>query len=266
MEVTKKFGLNGFQLKILALIIMTMDHIHYFFGLIAPVPELFTMIGRIAAPIFVFMVANGFAHTHSRGKYLLRLYTGAVLMQLGNRVVNACFPLPNDAIVMNGIFGTMSAIVLTLLGVEAVRACVRTRRYGRAALAVAGLLALYASGLAAIPLFSAAPLAGQLLMIFVPMPFLVEGSILFVLLGVGMYYCRNSKKALAIFYTLTILAIVALNRFAVGAVTMGVFMWLALPFMLLYNGERGRGMKYLFYAYYPAHVYLFAIAVSLLAR
>lgn len=44
------------------------------------------------------------------------------------------------------------------------------------------------------------------------------------------------------------------------------FMWLALPLILLYNGQRGRGMKYLFYIYYPAHVYILAIAASLLGR
>ena len=44
------------------------------------------------------------------------------------------------------------------------------------------------------------------------------------------------------------------------------FMWLALPLILSYNGQRGRGMKYLFYVYYPAHVYILAIAASLLGR
>ena len=30
----------------------------------------------------------------------------------------------------------------------------------------------------------------------------------------------------------------------------------AVFFMLLYNGQRGRGLKRLFYIFYPAHVYL----------
>ena len=29
--------------------------------------------------------------------------------------------------------------------------------------------------------------------------------------------------------------------------------------MLCYNGQRGRGCKNLFYAFYPAHIYIFYI-------
>ena len=43
------------------------------------------------------------------------------------------------------------------------------------------------------------------------------------------------------------------------------FMILSLPFILLYNGQRGRKMKYFFYVYYPLHVYLLVILARIVA-
>ena len=42
------------------------------------------------------------------------------------------------------------------------------------------------------------------------------------------------------------------------------FMILALPLLLLYNGERGKGHKNFFYVYYPAHIYVLYIISHLL--
>lgn len=261
-------GLDGFQLKLLALVIMTIDHIYYFGSTLTEMPQIMTLIGRIAAPIFVYFVAEGFAHTHSRGKYLLRLYIGGVLMQIGNLLVNIYLPLKGGAMVINGIFTTMAVIVIYLWWIENMRKAWRERRRGAAllyALAMAGML------LSIIPityLVKVSPLAVQLATIFVPSPIYCEGSILIVLVGIGFYYCRNSKLALAVFYTafLSVLAMVNLLLSPQTPLLSMFFMWLALPFILLYNGARGRGMKYLFYAYYPAHVYILAIAAALLGQ
>ncbi len=87
-SLERRRGLDGFQLKLLALVIMTIDHIYYFGTTLRTMPEIMTLIGRIAAPIFVFFVGEGFAHTRSRKKYLLRLYIGGVLMYIANMVVN----------------------------------------------------------------------------------------------------------------------------------------------------------------------------------
>ena len=94
VSLERRRGLDGFQLKLMALVIMTIDHIHYFGSALTDMPLILTLIGRIAAPVFVFFVAEGFAHTHSRWKYLLRLYIGGVLMYIINTIVNIYFPLP----------------------------------------------------------------------------------------------------------------------------------------------------------------------------
>ena len=269
VSLERRNGLDGFQLKLIALIIMTIDHIYYFGSSLTDMPEIMTLIGRIAAPIFVFFVTEGFAHTHSRGRYLLRLYVCGVLMQFGNLLVNRFFPLPDGAIVINGIFTTMAVIVIYLWWFENMRKAWREHRRGCAVLYALAMAALFLTFLPISMLAQVSPLATRAAIIFVPSQIFCEGSVLIVLIGIGFYYCRNSKRAIAIFYTVFLCAVLALQclfSFDWTVVLSVFFMWLALPFILLYNGERGRGMKYLFYIYYPAHVYILAIAASLLGR
>ena len=78
----KRLSLSGFQLKYIALITMVFDHIHYFFDYTGKIPIWFTMIGRLAAPLFLFSVIEGFVHTHNRKKYFLKIYALAILMGL----------------------------------------------------------------------------------------------------------------------------------------------------------------------------------------
>lgn len=78
----KHLSLSGFQLKYIALITMVFDHIHYFFDYTGKIPIWFTMIGRLAAPLFLFTVIEGFIHTRNRKKYFLKIYVLAILMGL----------------------------------------------------------------------------------------------------------------------------------------------------------------------------------------
>lgn len=266
MSIATRFSLNAFQLKVLALVIMTIDHIYYFFSTFTDMPLLLTLIGRLSAPIFVFMVANGFAHTKSRGKYLLRLYLAATLMQLGNFAMNKLFPLPGGAIIMNGIFSTMTLIVFLLLCIETARSGIHERHVGKALLGTIGVVLPFALNMVVFSVMMTHPDVLRVAMLFLPLPFLVEGSIPFVLMGVGLYYCRNHRPALTIFYCVLLGGLLLLSGVTAISLAVVFFMLLALPLMLLYNGERGRGMKYLFYAYYPAHVYVLAAVVSLLGR
>ena len=71
--------LNGFQIKLIAIISMVIDHtgIVFFPGVIA-----FRIIGRIAFPLFAFFITEGFRHTRSVKKYMFRLFLCAVLFQI----------------------------------------------------------------------------------------------------------------------------------------------------------------------------------------
>lgn len=74
MTAKRRAGLTGFDLKIIALALMVLDHIHYFFEFTGAVPLLFTQLGRLSAGLFLFSVVEGFVHTHDRKKYFLRIY------------------------------------------------------------------------------------------------------------------------------------------------------------------------------------------------
>ena len=84
-----------------------------------------------------------------------------------------------------------------------------------------------------------------------------------------MYFLRNHKMGLTLFYGGVSLFFLLNAGLSVGFTAQNLFaqnpqwfMIAALPFMLLYNGQRGRSMKYFFYLYYPLHVY----ALTFLAR
>lgn len=78
--LTKRLSLDGTQLKLLALLFMLIDHIHYFFEFTGKVPGVFFVIGRLSAYLFLFCMVEGFSHTRSRIKYFLRVYMMAVGM------------------------------------------------------------------------------------------------------------------------------------------------------------------------------------------
>ena len=59
---------------------MVMDHIHYFFGFTGQIPEWFSMVGRLGAPLFLFCLVEGFTHTHNRKRYFAKVYIISVIM------------------------------------------------------------------------------------------------------------------------------------------------------------------------------------------
>lgn len=62
--------MNIFELKWTAVVLMVLDHVGYYFP---AAPVWFRWLGRGAYPLFLFCMAQGYAHTRSRKCYLLRL-------------------------------------------------------------------------------------------------------------------------------------------------------------------------------------------------
>lgn len=79
--IQTKTGLNGNQLKLIAIIAMTVDHLAWvlFPGYsLQPAAIALHLLGRIAAPVFCFFIAEGFFYTHDLKKYILRLLLFAI--------------------------------------------------------------------------------------------------------------------------------------------------------------------------------------------
>ena len=74
-------GINSFQLKCLGLLFMTVDHIGQYICSTISINPL-RIIGRIAAPLFLYITINSISHTRNKLKYALRLYIAHVLICL----------------------------------------------------------------------------------------------------------------------------------------------------------------------------------------
>ena len=69
--------MSALILRLIACLAMLLDHIGFIYGI-----SLFRIVGRIAFPIFVFLLYNGYKHTSSKGKYAFRLALFALLSQI----------------------------------------------------------------------------------------------------------------------------------------------------------------------------------------
>lgn len=75
----RKFETTSAILHILAMAFMVSDHI---WGTWLVRNDWFTIVGRIAFPIFAFMIVEGFYHTRSLKKYMLRMLAFAVVSEI----------------------------------------------------------------------------------------------------------------------------------------------------------------------------------------
>ncbi len=69
--------MSALTLKLIACICMLLDHIGYCIPTLLPL----RVIGRLAFPIYVFLLTEGFRHTSSRPRYALRLAVFALISQ-----------------------------------------------------------------------------------------------------------------------------------------------------------------------------------------
>lgn len=268
LKTLRARGLSDTSLKEIALALMVLDHIHYFFSFTGAVPEWFSMLGRVSAPLFLFCTAEGFARTHDRRTYLLRLWAMGAGMGLVQFVIGVGLGRRADGFYpMNGILRDLTVACLLWQGID----WLRQRRLGRALALVGGVGVLWPA--VSLALVAALPPAGQLPLYFLSwtvLPnwaFSTDGGVWFILGGVLLYALRGRRKIQVLAWAawafwIDMGSVSYLLRMG-GGISLGQAMllsyqWMevfAAPLMLLYNGQRGAGHKQLFYWFYPAHVY-----------
>ena len=114
MNLTLKpvFGLSGSALKVIALISMVIDHVALYLMEDGTVLyETMRCVGRIAFPVFAFLIAEGFIHTRSRYRYFFTLLGFAVISEIP-------WYLLNGADGTHNVMFTLALGVLTLIVLE----------------------------------------------------------------------------------------------------------------------------------------------------
>ena len=237
--------MTGNQLKILALITMTIDHIGV---VLLPQYLILRVIGRLTYPIFAYMIAEGCFYTRDKKRYLGGIFALGLVCQLGFLVAMGSLEQ-----------SILTSFTLAIITIYALQLADR-RRDAVGVLALAGALVLDAFVALALPML----LAGT--------GFSIDYGFWGILLPVFCYaprvFCKkalDSKRLRLMLACATfgiVLVCVQMNAWLGGIQWFSLFATVPLA---CYNGRRGTwNLKYLFYIYYPAHlVAIWGIALLL---
>ncbi len=234
--------MTSFALKIIACITMLIDHFTYLFIPYSSTVEIGGKliswhlvgrgIGRIAFPVFCFLLVEGFYRTASRRKYMLRMLIFALVSEIPFDLAFTDFSGTASCMsYQNVMFTLLFGLVLMYL-YEELKA-----RYLMQPLVFNTLGVILIVGVSA---------AAVLLR--------TDYNYLGILIILVFYLFRGKKQWIALGMTLVLwMFSERLEFFALTAL---------LP-IFCYNGKQGPKVKYLFYVFYPAHLLLLALAARL---
>lgn len=207
-----------FVLKIIACISMVLDHIKY----AIPSTQNYVTIyfGRIAFPIFAFLITQGYIHTSDIKKYYKRIIIFALISQIPFMLFRT----------LVGEWKMLNIMFTLLLGLIAITI------YDK-------LSKKYIS----IPICILIIILGKYLK--------VDYEWFGVALVFLFYIFRNNKILLSYSYISLVLVWFYFDGILKFSYTMYFISYLIpLIFILLYNGKQGKKIKYFLYWFYPAHM------------
>lgn len=118
--------LSGAQLKAIAMASMLADHLNkaviYRYldggGVLEVISDIFDVIGRLAFPVFCFLLVEGFMKTKSRLRYLWHLIVFGILSEV-------LFDMMTSGVIIewnwNNVMFTFALLLLTLWAIDALR-------------------------------------------------------------------------------------------------------------------------------------------------
>ncbi len=234
--INKSRFMSGNALKILAALSMLIDHVGLMFF---PNEIIFRIIGRLAFPIFAFMISEGARYTKNKLRYFLLMFSLAAVCQ----VVYYFF---DDGNLYMCILVTFSLSILLIYALRLLKVAV----FSMGTSIFKKILAL---------LFFLACLSGVcLLNIFFEIDYGFGGIVvpvfasLFDFRGIDV---PDSIRWLDCIPMRLVALSVGLLLLALGTGVIQFFSLLALIPLFLYSGKRGKyKMKYFFYLFYPLHL------------
>lgn len=244
-----RLQISSAGLHILAMVFMLCDHL---WAMLFPAQEWLTCVGRLAYPIFAFMVAEGYQHTRNLRRYLLRMLAGAILAEIPfNLMYNGSLFYPFHQ-------NVLWTFLISLLLIALIEKCKSRFKPALSILLAVGLAILgYIVGYAA----------------------MVDYYGVGILMVLTFYFFRkrNWKNRLCQLVCLYILNVrllggyyyaVPLFGFEIEVVQQG-FALLSLIPIWLYQGKQGfhnKVFQYFCYGFYPVHMLLLYIVQEWMLR
>jgi len=240
MTKLEKIGLSAFALKLIMLVLMLGDHLVYFLPQYFPFELRYA--GRLVAPVFCYLMTVSLHHTRDRLRFFLRMAIAGLIMLVGNWLLAWALGGPP---ITNNIFFTLALSAGLIIALERI-----ITGEGRPVLnALAAVLLLYAANF-------------------------VEGGFLLPVMALVFYFLRGQRLAMCIVYIAVGWALLYLTGFRMGLnwASISLFgfnlrhllhfqyyqVFAVIP-ILLYNGRKGGSLpafdKWLFYLFYPLHVW-----------
>ena len=249
VPTARRWGLSASTLKIIACILMLIDHIGAY---IFPHILILRIIGRLSFPIFAYFIAEGCRYTRHKLKRFLLVFGLGLLCEGVYFIYSGSID--------GGILITFSFSILLIYEIQAMK---RAMAQGKWAGAVLWLLLFTASiigvyGFDRYILHISYGFWGVLIPVFTALPDYKEGEAPAPLrhlsnLPAKLMFCSLGMLLLCISRGLT--------------TNIQSYCLLAIPLLALYNGAPGvKRMKYGFYVFYPLHLVVIFLVQMLLPK